>query len=110
MNQESLEFNLGLASSKNIDTVDRVAIKVTIFNKSQTNILRAEVAVKDNESNQVATAFFGDIPANSSNTQEVNLPGGVDWAVYKVFPAVGEMMAGFGAAANVAIVNLTITD
>lgn len=52
-------------------------IPITIRNASSMGFQKAEVAVKDEDSNQVATAYFGHIPSRSSATESVNLPGGV---------------------------------
>jgi hypothetical protein len=85
-------------------------ISVMINNRSTMGFKKAEVAVKDNDSNQVVTARFGRIEAGASARETVTLPGGIEWCVFRITPDVGEDILGGGAASNAPGVEITIED
>jgi len=85
-------------------------IQITIRNASSVGFQKAEVAVKDEGSRQVATAYFGHINPKSSATEHVQLPGGIESCIYKITPDVGDDIVGMGFANNAPGVNITISD
>ncbi|PWL28663.1 hypothetical protein [uncultured Roseivirga sp.] len=90
-------------------------LPITIINQSSVDFDRAEVAVKDEGSpgpgdETVDTVYFGYIAKGSSKTEYARLPGGIEFAVYKIQPRLGEEIYGFGYADNAAGVDITITD
>lgn len=111
----SEEKNLQLASSLSTSAVTSADlanynIPITIRNASSVGFQKAEVAVKDEGSNTVASAYFGHINSHSTATETVQLPGGIESCVYRITPDVGEDILGGGLANNAPGVNITISD
>jgi hypothetical protein len=91
-------------------TLQEYTIPITIKNDSSIGFQKAEVTVQDTESHQTVTANFGHIPAKTSSTENVQLPGGVDLCVFTIYPDVGEDIRGGGAGNNVKAVVITVSD
>ena len=91
-------------------TADTYRLPITIINRSSVGFQKAEVAVKDEDSNSVATAYFGHIPKGATAQEFVHLPGGIEVCIWKILPDVGDEIYGVGAANNAGGVKLTITD
>jgi hypothetical protein len=109
--QDFLELSATVASAKaDGASLETYSIPITIRNASSMGFQKAEVAVKDEGSQQVATAYFGHIPARTTSTQNVQLPGGIESCLYRITPDVGEDIVGGGLANNAPGVNITISD
>ncbi|CAI8357223.1 MAG: Uncharacterised protein [Formosa sp. Hel3_A1_48] len=113
MNKKITELSQSIKKAKKTESNYRLPI--TIINKSSVGFMKAEVAAKDEGTpssgdETVATAYFGSIPAGQKQTEYVNLPGGIEFVIWKIQPDFGEEIYGFGAANNAGGVDLTITD
>jgi len=103
------------AISKKKSTLNTYRLPITIINKSSVGFMKAEVSVKDEGTSSsgdetVVTVYFGGIPEGQSATEYANLPGGLEFVIYKIQPDLGEEIYGFGAADNAAGADITITD
>ncbi len=105
-----VELSQSLSKPRNSDALRSYNISITIKNKSSVGFQKAEVAVKDNESGDVETAYFGHIPSGGSAQQIVQMPGGIEFCIWKILPDVGEEIYGSGIANNAPGVVLTIND
>ena len=112
MEQEGfLELSATIPSDKaGAAELEMYSIPITIRNASSIGFQKAEVAVKDEGSQQVATAYFGHIPSRTTSTERVQLPGGIESCLYRITPDVGEDIVGGGLANNAPGVNITISD
>lgn len=106
--EKNLELTANLTVERSLAAT--YAIPITIRNASSVGFQKAEVAVKDEGSGQVATAYFGYIAARSTATEHVQLPGGIESCLYKIWPEVGDEILGGGLANNAPGVNITISD
>lgn len=108
-----------MTNEATLELTDRIArpvavaaypISIEIINKSSVGFQKAEVAVKDEGSGAVATAYFGHISSGGTAREVVQLPGGVEQCIWKILPDVGDEIYGYGLGNNVKGVRLTITD
>jgi hypothetical protein len=110
---KTAEFTQSISKKKN--SLNTYRLPITIINKSSVGFMKAEVAVKDEGSSRsgdetVVTVYFGHIPVGESSTEYANLPGGIEFVIYKIQPDLGDEIYGFGAADNAAGADITITD
>jgi len=108
--KKTVEITSSIGSVRQKNLTDAYKLPVTIFNKSSVGFQKAEVAVKDEGSNQVYTCYFGAIAAGSSAREYASLPGGIEMCIWKILPDIGDEIYGFGMADNAGGVDLTITD
>ena len=106
---KNYELSLSLSKARE-KAADTYQFPIRIINKSSIGFQKAEVAVKDTESNEVDTAYFGYIAAKTTSTEYVNLPGGIEFCTFRIFPDVGDDIVGGGIASNAPGVDITIND
>jgi hypothetical protein len=110
---KTAEFNQAI--SKKNKSLNTYRLPIKIINKSSVGFMKAEVAVKDEGTSNsgdetVVTVYFGSIPVGTSSTEYADLPGGIEFIIYKIQPDFGDEIYGFGAANNAGGANITITD
>ncbi len=110
MDKQPAEIKFSLADNAKKSDAAFYPISISVINDSSVDFRVAEVAVKDNDSNRVATGILQDIPSGGEAHTTVQLPGGIEWCAWKIIPVVGETFYGGGAASNAPGVRLTITD
>jgi len=110
MESKETKIKFSLAESANKGNKAFYPISISVINESSVDFRVAEIAVKDNDSNRVATGILHDIPSGGEAHTTVQLPGGIEFCLWKIIPVVGETITGFGAASNAPGVRLTITD
>lgn len=110
MDKKPAEIKFSLAENAKKSEVAFYPISISVINESSVDFRVAEIAVKDNDSNRVATGILQDIPSGGEAHTTVQLPGGIELCIWKITPVVGEIITGFGAANNAPGVRLTITD
>jgi len=110
MEKQPAEIKFSIA--QNVEKSDEAfyPISISVINESSVDFSVAEVAVKDNDSNRVATGILQNIPSGGEAHTTVQLPGGIEWCAWKIIPVVGETFYGGGAASNAPGVKLSITD
>ncbi len=111
MAKEAIEIVIGIKDARVSEGGEFYTIPITIYNNTTNMGFRmADVAVKNNATNDVQEAHFGRIEPRRSDVRTVNLRGGVDWCAYNIFPDVGDKIFGAGAGNNAPAVNIRISD
>ncbi|SMC57204.1 hypothetical protein [Pedobacter nyackensis] len=109
--QTAFKISASISAKKSASkSGDAYPISIRIINRSSMDFVKAEVSVKDTESNQHDTAYFGLISANSTSEEILHLPGGIEFCTFRITPRVGEDITGGGIAGNAPGVDITIDD